>query len=497
VTAGWVRKEVEMNCCFPGNTDPLKLQDTVFSRRELLRGGLGLGTAALTGLLAHEGVLYGASGMPVSVKGPNFVPMAKHVIYLYMAGGPSHIDTFDPKPELTKLDGGDVPDSIAKDVPRLKRGGSLKNLMGSPFKFAQYGESGIPVSELFPHTAKLVDDLCVIRSMHHRNPVHGPGECVMLTGTQMGDRPSLGSWVTYGLGSENDDLPWFVAMHLNTHPRQPAQAPGWEAGFLPPRYQGTVVNAELGIQNIEMPADYSSESRRRQLDLLAALNQEHIQRVGEHAELEARINSYELAFRMQSSAPQLFNIEQETAATQKLYGLESADTALMGRHCLVARRLVEAGVRFVQIRYADWDAHNHLETNHRKHALGCDQPIAALLTDLKQRGLLNETLVVWGGEFGRTPTMEGQHRGRDHSPTAFSYWLAGGGVRGGQIIGATDPIGYTPIERPIRPSDFHATVLHALGIDQHELYYMHHGRKEIVTVLGGDVVHDCFGQQSA
>lgn len=464
----------------------------IASRRDILLGGLSLGSAALAGLLAKDGLLYAATGARVNLHSPHFAPRAKRIIWLYMAGGPSHIDTFDPKPELNNLDGGDVPESIAKNVPRLKRGGSLKNLMGTPFKFKKYGQSGIEVSELFSNTAKHVDDLCIIRSMHHRNPVHGPGECVMLTGTGVGDRPSIGSWVTYGLGSENDNLPWFIAMHLNTHPRQPAQASGWGSGFLPPSYQGTVVSAEQGIRNIAMPRAYSADSRRRQLDMLAALNHEHAQAVGGHPELEARIGSYELAYRMQSSAPHLFDISQETAETQRLYGLHEKTTANMGKHCLVARRLAEAGVRFVQIRFADWDAHSKLVPNHIKNAAGCDLPIAALLTDLKQRGLLDDTLVIWGGEFGRTPTMEGGNGGRDHSPTAFTYWLAGGGVQGGQIIGATDPIGYTPIERPIRPSDFHATLLHALGIDQHELYYEHHGRKELVTVLGGDVVSDVF-----
>ncbi len=464
----------------------------IVSRRDILRGSLSLGTVALTGLLANDGLLYASTGSPVELHGPDFAPRAKRVIWLYMAGGPSHIDTFDPKPELNSLDGGDVPESIAKNVPRLKRGGGLKNLMGSPFKYKKYGQSGTEVSELFSHTAAHVDELCVIRSMHHRNPVHGPGECVMLTGTGVGDRPSIGSWVTYGLGSENDNLPWFIAMHLNTHPRQPAQASGWGSGFLPPSYQGTVVDAKQGIRNITMPPAYDSTSRRQQLDMLAALNQEHTEAVGGHPELEARIKSYELAYRMQTAAPELFDISQESAYTQQLYGLDNESTASMGKHCLLARRLAEAGVRFIQIRYADWDAHSKLHSNHVKNAAGCDLPIAALLTDLKQRGLLDDTLVIWGGEFGRTPTMEGGKGGRDHSPTAFTYWLAGGGVQGGQVIGATDPIGYTPIERPIRPSDFHATLLHALGINQHELYYMHHGRKELATVLGGDIVHSVF-----
>jgi hypothetical protein len=463
-----------------------------WSRRDTLRGGIGFGAMALLGLLSKDKLLYGATGQPIATGGTNFAPTAKQVVFLFMGGGPSQVDTFDPKPELSKLNGGDVPESIAKNVPRIKRGGSLRNLMASPFKFDRYGECGTEVSELFPHTAKLVDNLCVIRSMHHRNPVHGPGECVMLTGTGVGDRPSLGSWITYGLGSENDNLPWFVVMNSKTDAMQFAQAPGWEAGFLPPSYQGTVIDANDGIRSISMPPSYDNASRRRQLDLLNRLNREEFDRLGGISELDARIRSYELAFRMQSSAPEIFDLTKETAETHQLYGTDAKATSAMGKSCLIARRLVEAGVRFVQIRYGGWDAHNNLQTNHQTQAEETDRPVAAFLTDLKRRGLLEDTLVIWGGEFGRTPTMEGRKQGRDHSPSAFSYWLAGGGVKGGQIIGATDAIGYTPIDSPVRPSDFHATMLHALGIDQHELYYHHHGRKELVTVLGGDVVQRVF-----
>jgi hypothetical protein len=469
------------------------LRDLNISRRDILRSGLGLGATALASLLAKDGLLYAGTGESVALKGPHFKPRAKRVIYLFMSGGPSQVDTFDPKPTLSKLDGADVPESIAKNIPRIKRAG-LKNLMASPFKFEKYGQSGIDVSELLPYTAKVVDDLCVIRSMHHRNPVHGPGECVMLTGTGVGDRPSLGSWITYGLGSENENLPWFVVMNVKTDAMQFPQAAGWEAGFLPPTYQGTLVSAGEGIRDAVMPSAYSDSQRRRQLDMLTKLNHEHLEHVGGHPELEARIRSYELAYHMQSSAPQLFDLSKETAEMQKLYGIDDEQTGAMGKHCLVARRMIEAGVRFVQIRHGGWDAHNNLETNHRKQSAECDQPVAALLADLKQRGLLDDTLVIWGGEFGRTPTMEGKKQGRDHSPTGFTYWLAGGGVAAGKIIGATDEIGYTPIDRPIRPSDLHATVLHALGIDQHELYYMHHGRKELVTVLGGDVVNEVFSR---
>ena len=462
------------------------------SRREMLmQSGLGIGSLALAGLLAEEGLL--AAGQEQgAAQGPHFAGAAQNVIVLFMAGGPSHLDTWDPKPVLSELAGQDVPESIARNLPSIKRVG-LKNLWASPFKFAKHGESGIEVSELFPETARLVDELCVIRSMQHTNPVHGPGECVMLTGTQLGDRPSLGAWTTYGLGSENSNLPSFVVMNVHTEGMQYPQAAGWETGFLPARYQGTVVDASRGIRNITMPAGYNAASRQAQLELMGDLNRRHAERVAGHDELEARIRSYEMAFRMQASAPELFDLSQETAETQQLYGADKKPTDTMGRSCLLARRLVESGVRFVQVRCGGWDSHQILERRHRQMAEITDKPVAGLLTDLKRRGLLDNTLVVWGGEFGRTPTMEGIKMGRDHSPNAFTCWLAGGGVQGGQVIGATDPIGYSVTDRPVRPSDFHATLLHATGVDQHKLFHMHHGRKEIATVLGGEVVQEVFG----
>lgn len=281
-------------------------------------------------------------------------------------------------------------------------------------------------------------------------------------------------------------------MNANTDALQSPQVPGWDSGFLPPRYQGTVVSASKGIRNISMPSSYSVASRQKQLEFLSKVNRKHSMSLDNNSELEARIRSYELAFRMQTSAPALFDLSQETTETHSLYGTNEKQTSVMGKHCLMARRLVEAGVRFVQVRFGGWDAHNCLEKNHRKQSLASDQPVAALLTDLKRRGMLEDTLVIWGGEFGRTPTMESKAKGRDHSPTAFTYWMAGGGVQGGQIIGQTDAIGYTPIERPVRPSDLHATILHALGIDQSKLTYNHHGREELVTVFGGDVVSEVF-----
>jgi hypothetical protein len=455
----------------------------------LARCGMGVGAIALAKLLAEDGLLADQREGGDGVVKPA-APAAKHLIMLFMSGGPSHVDTWDPKPELNRLDGQDVPESIARQVPRIKRSG-LANLMGSPFRFAPHGESGIEVSTLLPHTARCVDDLCVIRTVHHRNPVHGPAEVVSLTGTQVGDRPSLGAWLSYGLGHINEDLPAFVVMNVHTAGMQFPQAAGWGAGFLPARFQGTAVD-ERGVGNVQMPSLYDDRSRREQMELMAWLNQRHLENVGEHSELEARIRSYELAFRMQAAAPAAFDLSQETEVTKKLYGLDNATTAVMGRHCLLARRLVESGVRIVQLRMGGWDAHANLKPNHEQMAARSDQPVAALLTDLKRRGLLQDTLVVWGGEFGRTPTMEGSKKGRDHSPGAYTVWLAGGGVRGGQIIGRTDDVGYTPVQRPVRPSDLHATMLRALGVDQYELFYEHHGRKELVTVLGGDVVSEVF-----
>lgn len=409
-----------------------------------------------------------------------------------MSGGPSQVDTFDPKPQLAKFAGQDVPDSIASNVPQIKRAG-LRNLMASPWSFQQHGESGIPVSELMPEVAKHGDDLCIIRSLNHRNPVHGPGECVALTGTGAGDRPSIGSWSVYGLGSETQDLPAFITMNLRTDGMQFPQAAGWGPGFLPSRFQGTVVEQARGIRDVEMPTGTSDADRRRQLDLIQWFNRQYLDRIGRHSELDARIRSYEMAFRLQTAAPELFDLSQESAKMQELYGLEESATKTVAHGCLLARRMVERGVRFVQVRVGGWDAHGNIKGNHTKMAARTDKPVAGLLADLKQRGLLQSTLVVWGGEFGRTPTMEGRGHGRDHSPAGYTMWLAGGGVQGGQIVGATDPLGYVAVERPVSPHDFHATILHALGLDANRLTYLHHGRKEVPTVFGGDAVTEVFG----
>ncbi|QDV85623.1 DUF1501 domain-containing protein [Planctomycetes bacterium TBK1r] len=452
-------------------------------RRFLYGGGLGAGAMALQLLRHAEAEGANATHHPAT---------ASSVIFLFMSGGPSQVDTFDPKPELDRLAGKDVPDSIAETIPKIKRAG-LKNLMGSPWSFKPYGESGIPVSDLLPKTAEHVDDLCVIRSMQHNNPVHGPGECVALTGTSAGDRPSIGSWSLYGLGTANESLPAFIGMNLHTDGMQFPQGAGWGSGFLPSGFQGTVVDPAKGIRHVDMPEQTSKQQRRDQLELIRWFNQRHLDQSGGQSELRARLESYETAFQMQTSAPELFDIGKETQQTRDLYGLNHPDGKTVGRACLLARRMVQRGVRFVQVRVGGWDAHGNIKGNHSKMAARTDVPIAGLLADLKQRGLLQSTLVVWAGEFGRTPTMEGRGKGRDHSPAGYSIWMAGGGVQGGQIIGATDPLGYVATERPVSPHDFHATMLHALGIDANRLTYNHHGRDEVPTVFGGEAVREVFG----
>jgi hypothetical protein len=466
----------------------MSLTNEQFSRRSFLNtlgGGIGAGSVALQSLLADN-------ASSALAGGSHFSPSAKRVIFLFMSGGPSQVDTFDPKPELAKLAGGDVPESLARTVPNISRAG-LKNLMASPWRFHQYGESGIPVSELLPETAKHVDDLCIVRSMQHRNPVHGPGECVALTGTGAGDRPSIGSWSLYGLGSETENLPAFITMNLHSDGMQYPQAAGWSAGFLPPRFQGTVVDPEKGIRDVTMPEGVTNAARRKQLGVLESFNRRHLDSLGAHPELEARIRSYEMAFRLQTAAPELFDLSSESQATRDAYGLETSPTKQSARGCLLARRMIERGVRFVQLRIGGWDAHGNIKGNHERMCGITDKPIAALLGDLKQRGLFEETLVVWAGEFGRTPTMEGTANGRDHSPAGYSVWFAGGGVKGGQIVGQTDPIGYVATERPVTPHDFHATILHALGLRSDKLTWKHHGRDEVPTVFGGAPITEVFG----
>lgn len=464
------------------------------NRRLMLQeSALNFGSLALTSMLLDDAKA--DNRISGHTNGAHHQATARSIIFLFMSGGPGQTDTFDPKPALSQLDGQRVPDSIAATVPNIPRSGVDSRLFASPFQFRQHGDSGLPVSSLFPQTAQLVDELCIIRSMNHRVPVHGPGECIALTGTGVGDRPSMGAWMNYGLGTASRNLPGFMVFLSNTS-GPPPQLPGWGSGFLPARYQGTLVDGNKGVPYTGMPDGYTESSRRRQLDFINGMNRRHLNRLGADSELEARIASYELGYRMQASAPEVFELSQETDHTRAMYGLDQKETAEFGTHCLLARRLVERGVRCIQLRNGGWDAHSNLKSNHLRGGRNTDQPIAALLKDLRQRGLLDTTLVVWGGEFGRTPTIEGARvgnsRGRDHSPAGYTMWLAGGGVRGGQVIGATDELGYVPVERPLTPADMHATLLHAMGIDQHRLSWNHNNRDEIPTVFGGEVIQEVF-----
>jgi hypothetical protein len=456
---------------------------------------MGLGALALPGLMAATTAGAAAAERSVNPLAPrpsHFPAKAKHVIHLFMNGGPSHIDTFDPKPLLEKLAGKELP------------GGNLKTerptgaAFPSPFKFAKHGESGIEVSELFPNVASCIDDIAVIRSMHAEVPNHEPSLLLMNCGAARQIRPSVGSWVTYGLGTENQNLPAFVAMCPGGYPIQESQ--NWQAGFLPGVFQGTYVDTKHTaidklIEHIRNER-IAPRAQRVQLDLLAKLNQRHREARPHDAELDARIQSFELAFRMQTEAAEAFDVSREPKHILDRYG-----PGTQARQILIARRLVERGVRFVQVWHGagqPWDSHDDLEERHRALARQCDQAIGALLKDLKQRGLLDETLVVWGGEFGRTPAVEmpkrgsnqGKINGRDHNHYGFTVWLAGGGVRGGTVHGATDEFGFRAVENRVHVHDLHATILHLLGFDHEQLTYRYAGRDFRLTDVHGHVVHD-------
>ena len=460
------------------------------TRRQLLqRTGGGFGGLALAALLADESAAANEAGLtagaapvpaPMSAKRPHLTPRAKRVIFLFMPGGPSQVDTFDPKPQLTRDDG--------KPAPKLYLG-QQRNLLASPWKFQRYGESGLDVSELFPHVAQRVDDLCVIRSMVTDDPNH-PGGCLLMhTGERVSSRPSLGAWVNYGLGSENRNLPGFVAIGPGPIIEGARQ---YGASFLPATYQGTFVsNPDQPLKNLS--GTVARDRQRQELNALSQLNELH--RVGraDDSRLSARIDSFELAYRMQTTAPEAFSLAGETAETGKLYGVDQPQTEIFGKQCLLARRLVERGVRFVQLYHTTggfqpWDQHSDLKGGHEKNALATDLPIAGLLQDLKQRGLLDETLVIWGGEFGRTPAREGAANGRDHHPFGFTMWMAGGGVKGGMAYGATDEYGWDAVENPVHVHDLHATILHLLGLDHELLTYRFAGRDFRLTDVYGDVV---------
>ncbi|MEZ6128420.1 MAG: DUF1501 domain-containing protein [Planctomycetaceae bacterium] len=458
------------------------------SRRSILQcSALGVGSLGLLDLLQQSASAGDATGVPTSlgVRPAQYAPRAKRVIHFFLNGGPSHVDTFDPKPELHRFAGRTVSDNPATE---RKTGAALP----SPFRFRKYGQSGIEVSELFQKTAQHIDDMAVIRSMYAEVPNHEPSLMLMNCGNSVQTRPSFGAWTLYGLGTENQNLPGFVAMCPGGLPIKDTE--NWQSGFLPGTFQGTYVDSqhqELSrlIENIEHP-HIATSAQRRQLDLLARWNVRH-QQSRHDSRLEARIQSYELAFRMQQDAAEAFDVSQEPKHVQDMYG-----QGVHGRQTLIARRLLERGVRFVQLWHGagqPWDNHSNIQAEHQKLAAQIDQPIAALLTDLKQSGMLEDTLVLFGGEFGRTPTVElgGDGKplnGRDHNHYGFSVWLAGGGIKGGTVYGATDDIGFAAADNPTSVHDLHATMLHALGMDHEQLTYRYAGRDFRLTDVHGKVI---------
>jgi uncharacterized protein DUF1501 len=459
------------------------------SRREFLsRAGTGFGMLALASLLKQEGLLAQDAARPLSPRATHFAPRAKNVIFLFMSGGPSHVDLLEYKPELVRLAGQPIPESFG--MFKTRRAVAKNKLMPPCWPFKRYGESGVELTSMLPHIGAMADDLCVLRGCHGDSVTHPESVYLMNTGSILMGRPSLGAWAAYGLGSENQDMPAFVVLP------DPAGwvkggAPAWGNGYLPAAYQGTILRGgETPILHLNNPPGIAPEQQRDTLDLINKLNREEIRPGEEDSELSARIAAYELAFRMQGSAQEVIDLRRESGATRKLYGLDEKVTAEFGLRCLLARRMVERGVRFVQLYCGDtngWDGHSDVEGNHRKLCASSDKPIAGLLRDLKSRGLLDETLVVWGGEFGRTPMSEGSN-GRDHNPHGFAMWMAGGGVKGGQMIGATDAVGLRAAEGKTHVHDVHATILHLLGIDHTKLTYRHQGRAQRLTDVAGNVI---------
>ncbi len=451
----------------------------------------GFGSVALAALLADERArtVEASTADPLAPRDPHFPPRARHVIFLYMDGGPSQVDTFDPKPQLEKEHG-----QKFKMKVQPTQFDDVGLVLKSPWKFAQHGQSGIPVSDLFPHVAKCVDELCIIRSLTSKFSEHTNANYFLHTGHGLQGRPSMGAWTTYGLGSECRDLPGFVVLNGGLIP--PGGLDCFHSGFLPATYQGSVFKqGKVPVADLAR-TEPTSETQLRKLELVNTLDQLATAETGLHDEIESAIRNYELAFRMQSAVPDLMDISSESRATQDMYGLHDdyEQTRIYAHQCLVARRLVERGVRFIELTCPHvgvdrWDQHSNLVDGHTKNARATDKPIAALLTDLKARGLLDETLVIWAGEFGRTPMAQGTN-GRDHNPFGYTVWMAGGGVKRGFIYGATDEYGYYAIENKLEMHDLHATMLHLLGIDHTKLTFRHSARDMRLTDVFGNVVHD-------
>lgn len=468
------------------------------SRRDFLtRAGAGFGSVALAALAAQQARASHSHNddeedeeSPLGPKDPHFKPRATNVIWLFVDGGPSAIDLLDPKPELQKLAGKPLPPSFKRPVTAM---GATANtpLLGTQRTFRQYGESGLWLSDWLPHLSKVADDLCVVRSCTADAQTHVGAVTQMNTGTMLAGFPSWGAWCLYGLGVDSDELPGYVVMTDNSAD-PPGGSRAWGTGFMPAVFQGTRLGeGKDPILYLSPAQSISADQQRRKLDFLQQLNKRYAEKRDDDDRLEARVEAYELAFKMQSSAPIAVNIADETEETRKLYGLDNEATASNGRNCLLARRMVERGVRCVQVYLGCgslWDAHSDLEGNHSKLCRESDQPVAALLQDLKRRGLLDTTLVVWAGEFGRTPMSESGN-GRDHNPFGFSLWMAGGGVKPGLTFGATDEIGLYAIENKVHVHDIHATILHLMGLDHEQLTYPHNGRDERLTIVEGAVMH--------
>jgi Protein of unknown function (DUF1501) len=471
--------------------------DVPLSRRDwLFRAGGGFGALALTDLLTRDAQA-GARPDTLPLAAPTSwhrPAKAKSVIFLFIEGGPSHLDLFDPKPELLKLAGKPLPASFKPVITPM--GEFHSPVLASQRKWKQHGESGTWVSDWLPHCATCVDDIAVIRSCWSNGLNHVGGVCQMNTGSVLGGRPSLGSWVTYGLGTENQNLPGYVVMQDNPGGLVAGGPRNWSAGFMPAAFQGTRLSGGTEpIANLRPAQPISLDRQRGKLALLDQLNRRHQQTRPDQSELDARIRSYELAFRMQAEAPEAVDLASESAETHALYGLDDPKTQSFGRLCLLSRRLVERGVRFIQLYSgagARWDAHQDIEGNHATNCRAMDRPVAGLIKDLKRRGLLEETLVVWGGEFGRTPMSE-KGNGRDHNPYGFTMWMAGGGVKRGITVGRTDDVGLHAIEDRLHVHDLHATILHCLGVDHTRLIYRHQGRPERPTVNEGEVCKKLLG----
>jgi hypothetical protein len=464
----------------------------VRSRREFLEASsYGFGSLALSYLLKGRSAFASAPSAdalnPLAPKPPQFPAKAKSVIFVFLQGGPSHVDTFDPKPELNRLEGQPLPASfLKKDLSLAQINAKESKLMGSRRAFKRYGQSGLEISDLFENVAKFADDIAVVRSCYHESFIHGPALSMLHSGSLRLGYPSLGAWVLYGLGSESENLPAYMVMSDNFIRSSKSL---FGSGFLPAAYQGTLVNMDgAPFENLVPPAEMDPQSQRVVLDQVRTWNERHLQERADDTSLAARINNFELAFKMQAAGPELTDISKEPDTIRKLYGLDSDPTSKFGRMCLMARRMVERGVRFVHLYNSDWDAHAECDKNHSENARKTDLPLAGLLADLKQRGLLESTLIVTAGEFGRTPVMQG-NGGRDHHPYGFTTWMAGGGIKGGKVIGSTDEIGWSVVENPVHAHDIHGTILGLLGLDHMKLTYFFSGRDMRLTGVGEEGSH--------